>query len=56
MPREQVEWFAKQSSRDDDNNKMYTRQYCTYRSVVNINKSNNPYGSSYEQEQTWTLG
>ncbi|CAF2106887.1 unnamed protein product [Rotaria magnacalcarata] len=56
MPREQVEWFTKQSSRDDDNNKMYTRQYCTYCSVVNINKSNNPYGSSYEQEQTWTLG
>ncbi|CAF1301038.1 unnamed protein product [Rotaria magnacalcarata] len=55
MPREQVEWFAKQSLHDD-NKKTYTRQYCTYCSVVNINKSNNPYGSSFEQEQTWTLG
>lgn len=53
MPREQVEWFAKQSSHDDD--KIHSQQYCTYCSIVNINKANSPYRSSFEQQQTWTL-
>ncbi|CAF2623290.1 unnamed protein product [Rotaria sp. Silwood2] len=53
MPREQVEWFMKQSVHDSD--KIHARQSCTYYSIVNVNKTNNPYLSSYEQEQTWTL-
>ena len=28
---------------------------CTYYSIVNVNKTNYPFLSSYEQEQTWTL-
>ncbi|CAF1181694.1 unnamed protein product [Rotaria sordida] len=54
MPREQVEWFTKQQSLHD-NDKIHTHQYCTYCSIININKTNNPYSSSYEQEQIWTL-
>ena len=54
MPREQVEWFAKQSSHND-NDRDHARQYCTYYSVVNVDKTNYPYSSSFEQEQTWTL-
>jgi hypothetical protein len=55
MPREQVEWFVKQSLHDDDNNKIHARQSCTYYSVVNVNQTNYPYSSSFEQEQSWTL-
>ncbi|CAF2697101.1 unnamed protein product [Rotaria sp. Silwood2] len=55
MPREQVEWCAKQSLHDGDDNKIHKRQHCTYCSIVNINKTNYPYSSSFEQEQTWTL-
>ncbi|CAF0802234.1 unnamed protein product [Rotaria sp. Silwood1] len=54
MPREQVEWCTKQSLHDNDN-KIHKRQYCTYCSIVNINKIDYPYSSSFEQEQTWTL-
>jgi hypothetical protein len=54
MPREQVEWYAKQSLHDDDD-RDHARQYCTYYSVVNVDKTNYPYSSSFEQEQTWTL-
>ncbi|CAF1407157.1 unnamed protein product [Rotaria sp. Silwood1] len=53
MPREHVEWFMKQSVHDSD--KIHAQQSCTYYSIVNVNKTNNPYLSSYEQEQTWTL-
>ncbi|CAF1163480.1 unnamed protein product [Rotaria sordida] len=53
MPSEQVEWFMKQSVHDSD--KIHAQQSCTYYSIVNVNKTNNPYLSSYEQEQTWTL-
>ncbi|CAF1286607.1 unnamed protein product [Rotaria magnacalcarata] len=53
MPREQVEWFTKESVHDSD--KIQARQRCTYYSIVNVNKKNYPYLSSYEQEQTWTL-
>jgi hypothetical protein len=53
MPREQVEWYAKQSPHDDNRDR--ARQCCTYYSVVNVDKTNYPYSSSYEQEQTWTL-
>ena len=55
MPREQVEWFVKQSLHDDDNNKIHARQSCTYYSIVNVNQTNYPYSSSFEQEQSWTL-
>jgi hypothetical protein len=53
MPREQVQWFKKESIHDSD--KIHARQCCTYSSIVNFNKTNHPYLSSYEQEQTWTL-
>jgi hypothetical protein len=53
MPREQVQWFVKQSLHDDD--RSHARQCCTYYSIVNVNKSNYPYSSSFEQEQSWTL-
>ncbi|CAF0826472.1 unnamed protein product [Adineta steineri] len=53
MPLEQVEWFMKQSKHD--NGKVQARQCCTYYSVLNVNKPNYPFLSSYEQEQTWTL-
>jgi hypothetical protein len=53
MPREQVEWYVKKSLGDDD--KLHARQCCTYYSTVNVNKTNYPYSSSFEQEQTWTL-
>jgi hypothetical protein len=53
MPREQVDWYVKQSLHDDD--RLHARQRCTYYSVVNVNKTNYPYSSSFEQEQTWTL-
>ena len=57
MPREQVEWYAKQASHGDDDGGVrdHARQYCTYYSVVNVDKTNYPYSSSFEQEQTWTL-
>ena len=50
MPREQVEWYV-----NDDNNKPNTRQICSYHSMINNEKANYPYLSSYEYEQTWTL-
>ena len=53
MPREQVQWFKKESIHDSGN--IHARQCCTYHSIVNVNKTNYPYLSSYEQEQTWTL-
>jgi hypothetical protein len=53
MPREQVEWFKKESIHDSD--KIHAQQSCTYYSIVNVNKTNHPFLSSYEQEQTWTL-
>jgi hypothetical protein len=53
MPREQVEWFMKESVHDND--KIHAQQCCTYYSIVNVNKTNYPFLSSYEQEQTWTL-
>ena len=53
MPREEVEWFVKQSLNDND--RLHTQQCCTYHSVVNVDKLNYPYLNSYEQEQTWTL-
>ena len=49
MPREQAQWFMKESIHDN------AKQSCTYYSIVNVNKNNYPYLSSYEQEQTWTL-
>ena len=49
MTREQVEWHTKQYD------KAHRRQRCTYYSVVNINKVNYPYSSSFERKQTWTL-
>jgi len=53
MPREQVEWYVKQSLHDDD--RLHERHCCTYYSIVNVNKTNYPYSSSFEQEQRWTL-
>jgi hypothetical protein len=53
MPREQVQWFKKELVHDSDD--IHARQCCTYQSIVNVNKTNYPYLSSYEQEQTWTL-
>jgi hypothetical protein len=53
MPREQVQWFMKESVHDSA--KLHAQQCCTYYSIVNVNKANHPYLSSYEQEQTWTL-
>lgn len=53
MPREQVEWFMNESIHDSD--RIHAQQSCSYYSVVNVNKSNYPFLSSYEQEQTWTL-
>jgi hypothetical protein len=53
MPREQVEWFMNESIHDND--KIHAQQSCTYYSIVNVNKTNYPFLSSYEQEQTWTL-
>jgi hypothetical protein len=38
MPREQVQWFVKQSSRDSDWTSV--RQSCLYSSVINVNKAN----------------
>jgi hypothetical protein len=57
MPREQADWYAKQSLSDDDggDNRIHARQCCAYYSTVNVNKANYPYSSSFEQEQTWTL-
>jgi hypothetical protein len=53
MPREQVQWFTKESVHDTS--KIQAQQSCTYYSIINVNKSNYPFLSSYEQEQTWTL-
>ncbi|UJR31265.1 hypothetical protein I4U23_018765 [Adineta vaga] len=53
MPLEHTEWYTKQSAHEND--KLQARQACTYYSVVNVNKTNYPYLSSYEQQQTWTL-
>ena len=53
MPREQVQWFMKESVHDSE--KIHAQQSCTYYSIVNVNKANYPFSSSYEQEQTWTL-
>jgi len=53
MPREQVEWFMNESVHDSD--KIHAQQSCTYYSIINVNKTNYPFLSSYEQEQTWTL-
>jgi hypothetical protein len=53
MPREQVDWYMKQSLHDRD--KIHARQCSTYYSNVNVNKSNCPYLSSFEQEQSWAM-
>ncbi len=53
MPREQMEWFKKEAIHDSA--KLRAKQCCTYYSIVNVNKGNYPFLSSYEQEQTWTL-
>jgi hypothetical protein len=53
MPRGNGEWYTKESVHD--NNKLHARQCCSYYSVLNVNKTNYPFSSSYEQEQTWTL-
>lgn len=53
MPREQVEWYTKQSLHDND--RRHSRQRCTYYSIINVDKTNYPYSSSFVQEQTWTL-
>lgn len=53
MPREQVQWFAKESVHNSD--QVHAKQSCTYYSIVNVNKSKYPFLSSYEKEQTWTL-
>ena len=53
MPREQVQWFREQST--DEKNHIHAQQSCTYYSIVNVNKNNYPFLSSYEKEQTWTL-
>jgi len=53
MPLAHVEWFMKQSAHDSG--KIQAQQCCTYYSVTNVNKTNYPFLSSYEQEQTWTL-
>jgi len=53
MPRERVQWFKKESIHDSDN--IHARQSCTYHSIVNVNKNNYPYLSSFEQKQTWTV-
>jgi hypothetical protein len=53
MPREQIEWYVKRSLHDND--RLHARQRSTYYSIVNVNKTNYPYSSSFEQEQTWTL-
>lgn len=53
MPRGKVEWFMAQAVHDND--KIQARQSCSYYSVLNVNKNNYPYLSSYEREQTWTL-
>ncbi|CAF1617726.1 unnamed protein product, partial [Adineta ricciae] len=54
MPREQVEWYAERSLKNGDE-QLHGQQHCSYYSIVNVNKSNYPYSSSYEHEQTWTL-
>ena len=54
MPREQVQWSMKESI-DDNKNNIHAQQSCTYYSIVNVNKNNYPFMSSYEKEQTWTL-
>ena len=53
MPREQVQWFVKQSLRDND--RTAARQSCLYSSVINVNKTHDLYGRSFEREQTWTM-
>jgi len=53
MPHEQVQWFRKDSVHDSDD--IHARQSCTYYSIINVNKANYPFLSSYEQAQTWTL-
>ena len=39
----------------DNNGGLHAQQSCTYSSIINVNKSNYPFSSSYEHEQTWTL-
>lgn len=53
MEQEQVDWTMKQSI--DQNSSTNARQTCTYSSSLNINKTNYPFSSSYEHQQTWTL-
>lgn len=53
MPLEHAQWFAKQSA--PDHNTVRARQCCTYYSVVNVDKTDSPSRSAYEQQQTWTL-
>ena len=53
MPREQAERSREQSEYDEE--KIQARQCCTYSSVLNVNKTNDPFSTSYEHAQTWTL-
>lgn len=53
MPREQFGWSRKQSKYDDE--KIHARQCCTYSSILNVNKGSDPFSTSYEHAQTWTL-
>jgi hypothetical protein len=53
MSREQVEWSMERKLADGEN--IRAQQSCTYSSILNVNKSNHPYSSSYEHEQTWIL-
>jgi hypothetical protein len=53
MPREQAEWSRKQSKYEEE--KIHAHQCCTYSSILNVNKGNDPFSTSYEHAQTWTL-
>jgi hypothetical protein len=54
MPREQAEWPTKRRPTKHDK-QLHAHQSCSYSSIINVDKSNYPFSSSYEHAQTWTL-
>ena len=54
MPSEQSRSSKKQQSLENGET-LHAQQSCTYSSIVNVDKSNYPFSSSYEHEQTWIL-
>lgn len=56
MPSEQARSSKKQQQQSLENDEtLNARQSCTYSSIVSVDRTNYPFFSSYEHEQTWIL-